>query len=357
MRRLLTLALGAIAVVLAIAFVFRGAIALRLMERVIARNLATSLLDELPDGLHVGLCGAGSPLPDPERSGPCVAIIAGRTLYTVDAGSGASKTLGQMRLPQGRVEGVFLTHFHSDHIDGLGELMLQRWVNGANDTPMPVYGPPGVEQVVDGFNRAYAQDSAYRVAHHGEEVVPPSGAGGVARPFTAPTPGDGLVVLETDGLRVTAFRVDHDPIEPAVGYRFDYAGRSAVVSGDTEKSDNLARFARGVDLLVYEALEPELVALIERGAKTSGRANLQQIMADIVDYHTSPLEVAEIARDADVRYLLYYHIVPPLVLAPLERIFLEGVDEVYDGPVGLGSDGSLVSLPAGSDAIEARDLL
>jgi ribonuclease Z len=80
-------------------------------------------------------------------------------------------------------------------------------------------------------------------------------------------------------------------------------------------------------------------------------------MADIVDYHTTPVEAAEIARDASARYLLYYHIVPPLRLAPLEGIFLDGVDEVYGGLVTIGRDGTFLSLPAGADVIEERNLL
>jgi ribonuclease Z len=262
-----------------------------------------------------------------------------------------------MRLPQGRVDAVLLTHFHSDHIDGLGELLLQRWAGAARAAPAPVHGPAGVEQVVDGFNRAYAQDAAYRVAHHGEEVVPPRGAGGVARPFAVPADDEPGHVLEEDGLRITAFRVDHRPVAPAVGYRFDYRGRSVVVSGDTVKSANLERFAESVDLLVHEALSPRLVAMLGRGAASAGRSNIERIMADIVDYHTTPIQAAEIARAAGVRHLLYTHVVPPLPLAPLEEVFLDGVGAVYDGPVTLGRDGLLVSLPSGSDAIEVRELL
>lgn len=357
MKRALIAVLALTAVVLAIGFVFRRPLALRAMERVVTANMETSTLDELGDGLHVALCGAGSPLPDPQRSGPCVALVAGGHLYVVDAGSGASRMLARMRLPQGQVEAVLLTHFHSDHIDGLGELMLQRWANGSHPDPLPVYGPPGVQEVVAGFDLAYMQDARYRVAHHGEAVLPPSGAGGVARAFEVPPPGERSVVLDRDGLVVSVFQVDHRPVEPAVGYRFDYKGRSVVLSGDTRRSDSVVAAARGVDVLVHEALSPELVAILNRAARAAGRDNLAKITADIVSYHTTPVEAAEIARDAGARYLLLYHIVPPLPLPPLEEEFVEGVAEVYDGPVRVGRDGDLVSLPAGSRAIEVERLL
>jgi len=334
----------------------REKVSMRLAERAIERNLSSSALDDLPDGLHVVLCGAGSPLPDAERSGPCVAIVAGKSLFVVDAGSGASRSLSALRIPQGRIEGVLLTHFHSDHIDGLGELLMQRWINGAHSEPAPVYGPEGVGEVVEGFDRAYAQDARYRTAHHGEQVAPPAGAGGVARPFANPPDGEGVPVLEAGGLRVTAFRVDHTPVSPAVGYRFDYGGRSVVVSGDTRKSANVAHFAEGADVLLHDALSPELVGLIQQAATSAGKANVAKIAADIPGYHASPVEAAEVARDAHVGRLVLYHVVPPLPLSGLESRFLAGVDDVYDGPVDLGRDGAFVSLPASSQRVKTGSL-
>jgi ribonuclease Z len=357
MKRILLGLFGALLALLLIAFFLRTTIALRMMERVVASNLGSDWVSELPDGLHLVLCGAGSPLPDPKRSGPCAAVIAGQQVFIVDAGSGASRRLTDLRFPQGRIDAILLTHFHSDHIDGLGELLMQRWVNRGAREPVPIHGPTGVEEVVDGVNRAYRLDSAYRVAHHGEAIVPPSGAGGVAHPFPAPAEGQGEVVIDKGGVKVTAFRVDHTPVDPAVGYRFDYGERSLVLSGDTVKSENLQRFAEGVDLLVHEALAPHLVAVLTRGAEAAGRRNIAKITRDILTYHASPVDAAEVARDAGVGFLLYYHIVPPLPLAPLEDAFLEGVDAVYDGPLAVGRDGTTVHLPVGSDAIDVEQRL
>ncbi|MCA9509899.1 MAG: MBL fold metallo-hydrolase [Myxococcota bacterium] len=335
----------------------RDAIAARLVRRAVEANLRTSLLDDLPDGLHVGLCGAGSPLPDPERGGPCAVVVAGRRVFVVDAGANASRTLARMRVPQGAIEAVFLTHFHSDHIDGLGELMLQRWVNGNAAAPLPVHGPTGVERVVAGLREAYALDAGYRVAHHGEAVVPRAGAGGEARAFAEPPDGESAVLLDDGGVRVVAFRVDHAPVSPAVGYRFEYGGRAVAISGDTKRSANVERFARGVDVLVHEALAPRIVAWMTEAAEAAERPAVAKITRDILDYHTTPVEAAQSASAAGARHLLLTHVVPPLPISLLEGVFLEGVADAFDGGVTLGRDGVLASCATGGDEVEIRDLL
>ncbi len=248
------------------------------------------------------------------------------------------------------IEAVFLTHFHSDHIDGLGETATIRWASGANTSPLPVYGPEGVEQVVDGFNTAYAFDVVYRHDHHGDTVAPLSGAGMVAKSFTKPGDGE-LVTLYADGdLTVEALAVDHSPVEPAVGYRFTYKDRSLLITGDTVKLANIEKFAKGVDLLVHEALAPNLVGMMHVAAANSGNQVMAKITDDILTYHASPVEAAETARDAGVGHLLYYHIVPPLVLPGQELLFLNGAGEIFPDYT-IGQDGVSFSLPAGSDEI------
>jgi ribonuclease Z len=322
------------------------------MRAAAERLAAADPIAELPDGLHVVLCGAGSPLPDPARSGPCVGVVAGSTLFVVDAGAAAARSLALMGLPPDRTAAVFLTHFHSDHIDGLGELALQRWAGGGHDEPLPLVGPSGVESVAAGFNQAYRLDAGYRVAHHGEEVVPPTGAGLEARPFAPPAAGAPVVVWDADGTKVTAFRVDHAPVDPALGYRFDHAGRSVVISGDTKQSDEIARVARGVDLLVHEALAPQLVGILTEALEQADRARTARITVDILDYHATPVEAAQTAERAGARHLLFYHVVPPLRVPGTELVFLDGVSDAYTGGVTLGRDGTRISLPKGSQAID-----
>lgn len=349
------------AVIAAVLYFMRERIALGLMAGVIERNLSADPLGELVDGLHVGLCGAGAPLPDPSRGGPCALVIAkqgdARHVFAVDAGSAGVRTMAQMQLPPGAIDGVLLTHFHSDHIDGLGELAMQRWVNRTATSPLPVHGPEGVERVVNGFNEAYAQDFVYRTAHHGDDIAPASGAGMKAVPFPEPADGEAAVVFDEDGLTITAFQVDHTPVSPAVGYLITYMGRSLVISGDTVKSDNLTRFAKDADLLLHEALSPQLVGLITEAARKAGQTNIEKITVDILDYHTYPVQAAEIAQEAGVGMLVFHHIVPALPLAALEGPFMEDVADAYDGPVAIAADGDFWSLPAGSDAITYSDRL
>ena len=339
-----------IAVVGLVAYSQRANIAARLMERGLETRLLANIVDEFEDGLHLALCGAGGPLPAPNASGPCVAVVAGKQLYVVDAGTDGVRNLGRMGYQAGTIQGVFLTHFHSDHIDGLGEMGTIRWAGGDNTAPLPVFGPGGVEQVVDGFNTAYAQDFVYRHEHHGDTVAPLSGAGLKAMPFDKPAMGELVTVLEKDGLKVEALAVDHSPVEPAVGYRFSYKGRSLLITGDTVKLANIEQFAKGVDLLVHEALAPNLVNMMNAAAKKTGNQIVAKITHDILDYHASPVEAAETARDAGVGHLLYDHIVPPLIIPGQDVLYLNGADEIFPDYT-IGQDGVSFTLPANSKEI------
>jgi ribonuclease Z len=344
------LALGVI--VIAGVWLLRGTIAVAVMRHVYDTAMGPDAVSALPDGLHVGLCGSGSPLPDPTRAGPCTVVVAGRDLFVIDSGSGSTKTLLLMNLPPPRVTAAFLTHFHSDHIADLGELMLQHWAGGAALKPLPIYGPPGVDRVVAGFEAAYALDEGYRIAHHGPKVVPTSGFGATARTFAISPLGPDVVVFRGPDLTVTAFPVDHGPVKPAVGYLFVYKGRRAVVSGDTAASPRLEEEARDADVLVHEGLAPNLVALQRDAALHHGRWNIAAILHDILSYHTTPEEAAAIAQRAHVRMLLFTHVIPPLPTPALNGPFLGRAPQVYKGLIRVGRDGDFISLPAGSAAIE-----
>ena len=304
-----------------------------------------------PNALRALFCGTSSPASDPKRAKACVAVFAAGRFWIVDVGPGSWNTLGNLRVDASRIGGVLLTHFHSDHIGDLGELNLQTWVGG-RAAPLRVYGPPGVEQVVAGFAQAYALDSEYRIAHHSESFMPRAVGQMEAFEVAYPRYGEGpSVVLEEDGLRITAFPVRHDPVKPAYGYRFDYLGRSLVISGDTARSTALIGASQGVDVLIHEAMAKHIAAAIGETASRVGRPRIATLMDDIPSYHASAVEAARIANEADAKLLVMYHLFPPPPNPLAEAVFTRGVSDVRESGWELADDGMLISLPSGSDAI------
>jgi len=354
MRRALGWTIGA-GVVLALAGVllFRiPAVQDLLIRRMVAQRVASADWLLAPDALRVALCGTSAPLPHPSRAKTCTAVFAAGRFWIVDTGPSSWNNLALWRVDGAKIGGILYTHFHSDHIAELGEFNLQTWAAG-RPAALRVFGPPGVERVVAGFTEAYALDTGYRIAHHGAEFLPEATARMEPVAVVAEGPGS-VVVLEEDGLRITAFPVDHRPIVPAYGYRFDYRGRSVVVSGDTTKTPALVTAASGADVLVHEAQANHLIAIIGDAAEAAGRGRVAKIMHDIPSYHTTPVEAAEAANAARVRLLVFSHLNPPPPNRLAERPFLRGVADVRSEGWILGDDGTLVTLPAESDVVTIR---
>src|SRR3989475_6797197 len=241
--------------VLAVAAVGGGTLALRsrgvqdaIVTRIAQRRIGRDMSGLLArDALRVLLCGTASPIPAPRRAEACTAVFAGGRMWIVDTGPGSWRTLALRGIRGEAIGAVFYTHLHSDHIGELGEFNLQTWAAGRGG-PLRVYGPDGVADLVHGFAQAYAADTRFRIAHHGAALLPPDRAAMVPRPFV-PDGADAMRVLDEDGVVVTAFAVAHDPVKPAFGYRFDYGGRSVVVSGDTRPCPNLVAPGRGAGVL------------------------------------------------------------------------------------------------------------
>lgn len=356
MRLWLKITLGVFAVALlgVVGFLaFREPITWRAYDAVVKRGVTADPVGELPDGLHVYLCGTGSPMPDNRTAGACIGVLAGNQGFVFDAGSGSIRKLGRMGFPMGELEGAFLTHLHSDHIDGLGELLLMAWI-GQHDfrsEPLPVTGPEGTATVVNGFNAAYSLDRGYRIAHHGN-VANPAGYGGRAIEIALPAgPSAQTVVYDDAGVTITAIRVDHAPIEPAFGYRVDYKGRSISLSGDTVFHPGFVAASEGVDVMFHEALDPEMVKRLAAAMQDIGRTTTAKLLNDITDYHATPEDAARAAAEAGASELVFYHIAPPLPVRALQAIWLGDAKDLFSGRITVGEDGMLISLPAGRESI------
>lgn len=288
-----------------------------LFERAVSATLGRTPTP--PEGLQVVVCGSASPLGnDPDRAQACIAVLTPEHFFLIDTGARSPLRMAQAQLPMGRLNGVLITHFHSDHIASLPDVNLNSWVQGRRES-LKVYGPPGVDSVVEGFNVAYDLDRGYRVAHHGPDLLAPE-----AGPMTAVTVGVDQIAWQDDLLTIRAFPVNHDPVEPAVGYRVDYRDRSVVISGDTVAVDSLFEAAEGADLLLHDALSRTLLDPMIAAAET-GAPRLARIMKDVIDYHADSFSLEEQARAAGIRQLAYYHLVPVPANALAEKIFARGL--------------------------------
>jgi ribonuclease Z len=271
---------------------------------------------------RVVLLGTGTPIADPDRSGPGLAVVVNGSSYLVDAGPGvvrrASAAARQDSIPALRVANlrrVFITHLHSDHTLGLPDLMLTPAVLHRKG-PLTVYGPPGTRAMVANLLRAYREDIDLRI--HGLERGDSTAYSIIVHEVA---PG---VVYRDSNVTVRAFRVLHGSWRYAFGYRFDGGGRSIVVSGDTRPAEAIVDVCHGCDVLVHEVYS-------QKGFDRLPAADRRYHST----FHTSAIELGDLATRAQPKLLLLTHIL----------FFGETADEIlaetrsrFSGQVALGTD-------------------
>ena len=263
------------------------------------------------DSLKLVLLGTGAGPPvNLEQYGTSVLVEAGAQRFLFDCGRGTTLRLVQAGVPIGSITRVFLTHLHSDHVVQLPDLLLTGWAGGRRAVPLEVWGPAGTSAMMDHLQQAFAFDIHMR--RDVDEHLPAAGITVVTHEVTA----DG-VVFSGHGVSVTAFLVDHGPVAPAFGYRIDYEGRSVVLSGDTRVSENLVRHAQGVDVLVHEVIDPDVVR--ERNPNA-------QLADAIIAHHTTPRQAGEVFRRVAPRLAVFTH-------APASERVLAETRTVYTGPL------------------------
>jgi ribonuclease Z len=267
---------------------------------------------------RVTLLGTGAPPPVLNRFGPSTLVEAGQQKFIFDAGRGAMQRLHQLGIPFADISGIFLTHHHSDHVVGFPDLWLTGWIGrpwGKRNVPLPVWGPEGTKEMMEYLPKAFAVD--IRVRSHNYPVE------GIKLLPTEITEGP---VFDQDGVKVTAFKVDHFAEKlPAYGYRIDYRGRSAVLSGDTTFNENLIEHARGADLLVHE------VTAVSGNAAENAQ-QLKRISAN----HTTPEQAAVVFSRAQPKLAVYNHLL--LFGAAKADDLIPATRKNYSGPLLVGED-------------------
>lgn len=259
-----------------------------------------------PEGgqLEAWVTGTGTPVVVPNRAGPSNVVRCGRQTIVVDCGNGVLYQLAKLGITPREITHVLITHHHVDHNADLGYLLVAPWVQKGEHQPPVVLGPPGTFEYTRRILAAQDFDFRARVP---QGYVPEQAAPAVVELYD----GD---VVEGDGVRITAFSVDHVPVDPALGYRFDTDEMSIAFSGDTKPTDNLVRYAQGVDVLVHEVLYPGY---------------------GFPDYHTISTDVGAVAKRARAGHLVLSHLIPGTLP---DEAWLTDARTNYDGPVTVGYD-------------------
>jgi ribonuclease Z len=283
--------------------------------------------------LRVMLLGTrGGPAID-QRSGIGTLIVAGPERLLFDVGRGVPTAMSRMGIVPADVTKVFLTHLHSDHVIALPELYLFPWASQGRTTPFEVSGPVGTKAMMQNLQKAFAFD--IRIRRDVDEKFPASGITALATDIR-----EGIV-YQANGVTVTAFLVDHGPVQPAFGYRVDYRERSVVLSGDTRPSENLVKFAKGADLLIHEVGARSKQDPIFTGPPDELLPNsrlTRGLVKKILDHHTDPLEAGTIFGRVKPKLAVFSHYPGgAATILPLVR-------QTYAGPLEFGEDGMTIDV-------------
>jgi ribonuclease BN (tRNA processing enzyme) len=266
----------------------------------------------------------GGPRPRKTNAASAQVIVVNEAAYVVDCGDGVARQLVLAGIPLPTLRHIFLTHQHSDHNADYGNLILLAWTAGLR-TRVDSWGPPPLEEMTRHFMEMNSYDIRIRIEDEGRIPLQPL--------VHVHELTEGGLILEDDNVQVRATLVDHPPVVPAFGYRFDTHDRSIVISGDTAPSENLIELARGADVLVHGALYP---AAIDR--LVAGVPNAPTLKQSILSHHTSAEDAGRVAQAAGVRTLVLSHLVPPEDPEVTDQMWIDAASAHFDGRIIVGKD-------------------
>ena len=280
----------------------------------------------------VTLLGTGTPEPLADRIGISTLVRAGSETLLFDCGRGAGLRLHQAEGNFKTATTMFLTHLHSDHVSGIPDL----WLTGSipqmrgREEALRIYGPSGTANLAEHLQQAYVADVEARQPSRDMAGFGPSPARIEAADIA---PG---VVYDRNGVRVTAFPVEHLIIEPAFGFRVEYDGRSVALSGDTTYCESLVDNAKGVDLLIQE------VAAVPEGVDPAS----SPLVNRVVSCHTSPEDAGRLYTRTAPALAVFSHI--HYILGASDDDITRGARRTYDGEFVVGQDLDTFEVERGS---------
>ena len=271
-----------------------------------ALSAAIAEAAEAPGTRLVLLGTSGGPsVGRPRYMTSCVMLHAG-SAHVLDCGYGATEQLVRAGVKLQDLEDIFITHHHPDHNIELGTLIYFAWYAGMTGT-LNLYGPPPLKQITTDYLKALKPDIDIWLDDIGHSPLGP------VKVHEISTAGP---VMSSPEMKVTSAIVNHPPVVPALGYRFDYPDRSIAFSGDTSPVESVAQLAKGADVLVHESMympamkaELDLVSSREKNGSAI-QADRDKLWAHLMRSHTPAEDVGRIAAEAGVRTLVLYHQVP-----------------------------------------------
>jgi len=266
----------------------------------------------------------GGPRPRKTNSAAAQVIVINDAAYVIDCGDGVARQLVSAGIRLSQLRHILVTHQHSDHNADYGNLILLAWISGLK-TRIDCWGPPPLQRMTELFMEMNAYDIRTRIEDEGRGPLQPL--------VHVHELSKGGVVFEDENVRVRAALVDHPPVVPALGYRFDAADRSIVVSGDTKPSESLIALARGADVLVHEALYPAGVDRL-----VAGVPNASSLRRSILSHHTSAEDAGRVAQAAGVKTLVLSHLVPADDPAITDQMWIDAARTHYAGKIIVGKD-------------------
>jgi ribonuclease BN (tRNA processing enzyme) len=281
-------------------------------------------------GTKLVLLGTGAgPLPGQDRHMQSSVLLHNGAAYVIDCGLGVTDLYARTGIPFSAVRSIFITHHHPDHNAEYGPFLIIGWIHGLNQS-VHAFGPPPLQQMTEDYLRSmkvtidfWAED--FRLTPFGMITC-------------TDLPKEGPVTQD-ENVKVASVLVQHPPVRPAYGYRFDFADRVIAFSGDTVPLETLAHMARGADLLVHEAMDiPATEKMLRQQSTEWHSASFDTMMHHMRADHSPTEDVGRIAQEAGVKTLVLSHLTPdPASLVPDSK-WIQGASKYFKGQIIVGHD-------------------
>ena len=216
-------------------------------------------------------------------------------------------------------------------------------------TPLEIYGPDGVQDVVEGYSRAYSHDFSYRILHHGEDIMPQKASELLPKPFSIPektdatVPSESFEVYKDDIFRINTWEADHGPVKPAVSYRINVNRKQIIILGNTNYHPWMHELCKNADIIISNAISHDSSQILSQANEDVGRRRFAKITKDITNYHMNPIQAVTLAKSVNAKKLVLIHVTPPITNPIVKRRYLKGIKEIFQGSIILGEESNALN--------------